>query len=243
MNLIESLKNGFSISFASRLMRGFPSNWQSLLTVRIKVALSPFFLIPFRKKIRRKICFGGTRSRTFSHEKPISRGNRALLRFPPNPILPPFLPAFSIRAPNLRFPPSPRISIPPHTSPRESKSIPAPALFLRSRQFRSPAGMHPNCWLRRWNFPRSESRGMGLPRERHGSFTNQFIPRKIPSILRFASSPRGKRKSQIPRFSRLLRFAETWKPGKRGTREPIRRNRVCRNSRECRFTAGKINAR
>ena len=224
MNLAESLKNGFSISYASRLMRGFPSNWQSLLTVRIKVHRLSFFAHRSRRRIPRSFCFGGTRRTISSRAKPSSRQKTIL---PPNPIPPPFLPAFAQFPRNPPYTPSPRESNPSQQSsesPRES-SLPIPRFFLRSQTRRFPAGIETNCWPRL-----SKS-----PRELHGSFMNRFFPRGI-RFGRCNPFPRGRRKLQIPRCSRHPRFVETWKPGK--WRNGERWNpRGCK-SREWTFTAG-----
>lgn len=133
MNLAESLKNGFSISYASRLMRGFPSNWQSLLTVRIKVHRPLSSLIALEGEFR------GV-SALAAHEE---RSPRAQ-----NPL--PAKKQFSrqIQFPRLFFPPknNPR-GIPPTPHPRGNRVFPSRAFFFAPK---------------RVDFPRESKRAAGL---------------------------------------------------------------------------------
>ena len=133
MNLAESLKNGFSISYASRLMRGFPSNWQSLLTVRIKVHRPLSSLIALEGEFR------GV-SALAAHEE---RSPRAQ-----NPL--PAKKQFSrqIQFPRLFFPPSPNPrGIPPTPHPRGNRVFPSRAFFFAPK---------------RVDFPRESKRAAGL---------------------------------------------------------------------------------
>ena len=146
MNLAESLKNGFSISYASRLMRGFPSNWQSLLTVRIKVHRPLSSLIALEGEFR------GV-SALAAHEE---RSPRAQ-----NPL--PAKKQFSrqIQFPRLFFPPknNPR-GIPPTPHPRGNPTYPNKAANPRgNRVFPSRAFFFAP---KRVDFPRESKRAAGL---------------------------------------------------------------------------------
>ena len=125
MNLSESLKNGFSISYASRLMRGFPSNWQSLLTVRIRVHhLSLYSLIAVEGEFRGVSALAAHEERPPRAQDPLPSKKQSTRQ---------------IRFARLFLPPSnnPR-GIPATPNPRGNRSFPSRAFFFAPKRVDFP---------------------------------------------------------------------------------------------------------
>lgn len=138
MNLAESLKNGFSISYASRLMRGFPSNWQSLLTVRIRVHhLSLYSLIAVEGEFRGVSALAAHEERPPRAQDPLPSKKQSTrqIRFA-RLFLPP-----SNNPRGIPATPNPRGN-PTHsrqaTNPRGNRSFPSRAFFFAPKRVDFP---------------------------------------------------------------------------------------------------------